>query len=624
MSLLSVTARQTNPCRTNLVITSDDQYEDRTLTNFDGLGFTYYPPYSIFHEKDGALWNVSTYEMPDIMLNRLAANKDDGRLGYMVKKIANLNWDQQAVDVYKQGKDLIDNIRLVKRMDMEIIIAIIKDFGLSLDDQYMAMMKDHQLQSLALYILLGYADNWGQMRTGKTPPTILYMYARVLKGDIQNVLVVCPNSIKHIWYKELAHFLPDMVQKVSTVIEGNKQKKTALWNQPAVFTICNYETLRADREIVMACYADRNFGLVLDECHNAKNASQQTSAVQNLVRERYPKALICLSGTPVANKPQDIVRPLLLTVPSLVGRTFDDFANIFCYVGGYTGDNITGYRRNSNGTALDELHNRMARVSVRALRADVDMDLGKQIESQELTMSTTQKKVHNDIMEVLRTELYNPSIGDWATIKVNSFLARLMKTQQVTAGFLIDNVSMPIWMADKDNPKLKWLDSFIEDYMPDEIDKLVIACKFRAVIQRLTNRYRNMGATCIYGDVKGEERVRQMERFQSSPTCHIMIVNAKTAEGLDLNPCTFMAFYTRDWQLKTNTQMEDRITGFNQIGEATIMPLVCQDSIDTNLEEVLAEKQKWCDAVMGEGEAAPKDLEGGLSITKDDLFKLVG
>ena len=84
-------------------------------------------------------------------------------------------------------------------------------------------------------------------------------------------------------------------------------------------------------------------------------------------------------------------------------------------------------------------------------------------------------------------------------------------------------------------------------------------------------------------------------------------------------------FYERSWYYMPVVQAEDRITGINQLKEATIIPLVCKDSIDERLEyKVLPKKREYAQTVQDGGTISNEDLERGLRITKEDLFDLVG
>ncbi len=614
--LTEVTTKKVNPHRTNLVIMSDDQWADYKLTE---IGFAFYHKYNERNRWSDKFYRSPHYELCELLMTRLVANASDAKYKVIIEHIFHgVPWTDEAENLYNSAIDKIHTVKCIRDMDMPVIKAIISDFGLDPNDLPLTKY-DHQLQSLALYILLGYSNNWGQMRTGKTPPSIIYAYSLYMKGLIDLVLVVVPNTIKHIWHKELGHFTNSAVPGISQVIEGTKAKKKDLWFQPGLFKIVNYECLRADIETVHESLKGKRYALILDESHKVKNPSKQTYVVQELVYgDNKPTHFIALSGTPVANKPHDVVRVVQMTAPCSLGSGFDDFTKQYCYAGGYTGNDITGYKPG----ALEKIRDIISRFSVRVLREEAGMDLGKVVAPEELEMSTKQKEIHDSLKNKLRADLYG--FGVMSQVQISGYLAQVMKLQEITGGFIIDNESLVHWLNDRDNPKIKWLDNFIEDYLED-IGKLVIACKFVAMIKKLEKRYEKHGSVAFYGAIKSIDRVANMERFKADPDCRIAVVNLSLSQGMDFNPAQFMVFMTQDMYLLNNSQTEDRITGFNQKGEATIIPLRCNKSIDFGIKDILAQKQKWFDAVMGdEKDKFDVSVQGSLSITQDDLFTIMG
>lgn len=608
VNLGTATTIQVNPHRVNLAIPTSDRSGDYRLTD---IGFTYYYK-NTMRWAGTALYNTNHYQLPELLVSRLSLPE--------AKRVMETGWDESASGWLSRANQLFSRVKAIKEMDMAVIDMVIREWGLD-PDNFPLPQRDHQLQSLALYILLGYANNWGQMRTGKTPPTIIYSYSLFIKRLVDTIICVVPNSTKHLWLSELGRFTNSIVPMVSRVIEGTKKKKRELWLNGSIFKIVNYESLRADIDVVHAAVVGKKYALVLDEAHAVKNYSKQTLAVQSLVNQRKnpPVSFIALSGTPVANKPQDVCRVVQMTAPGMLGRNYDDFVGRYCRLGGYTGADVIGYRDGS----LKEIQQHMARIAVRALRSEVNMDLGKVIQPQAFDMSKAQRDVHDQLLKTLRAELYAWD-KPFTSVRINSFLAQLMKLQQVTAGFVYDNDGLVHWIEDKNNPKLRWLDAFLEEYLED-IGKVVVACKFVAVIEYLTKRYQKYGAVNIYGGVKPEDRERRMMQFKDGADTKMIVVNIATTEGLDLNPATFMVFVTQDLYPLNNWQCQDRITGYNQVGESTIIPLLCSKSIDQKVAAILERKQLWFDAVMGdEGKTTPEVIEGGLSFSKDDLFEIVG
>lgn len=454
------------------------------------------------------------------------------------------------------------------------------------------------------------------MRTGKTPPTIIYHWSLFLKGlqnnpdGVQTVLVVVPNTIKYTWLNEIHKFAGYQASALSTVIEGSKKKKQELWGKTSVFKIVNYESLRADYDIVIETYKDKVYSLILDECQAIKNWSKQTQKILDLFRFNPPKYFTALSGTPVANKPEDVFNVVNLTAPTLLGRNKRDFDAKFCYLGGFTGNQIIGYRKG----ALETIHNAMARCSVRAMRNEVGMNLGKLVQPVYLNMSKEQKDSHDMLRDKFRADLLGWS--EETPVKVNNALAQYIKLLEITSGFIYDNAGNIILTKDKDNVKIQWLDNFVEEYL-DDIGKLVIFSNFVPLIEFIGKRYAQFNTELIYGATKAVDRQEAVNRFTKGDS-KIIVVNMTCAPGLDLNPAQFAIFMNRDFQLLKNMQAEDRITGFNQVGESTIIPVICNHSIDINLEKMLAKKKENFDIVM-EG----KPMESSFNVTRNDLEELL-
>jgi SNF2 family DNA or RNA helicase len=234
------------------------------------------------------------------------------------------------------------------------------------------------------------------------------------------------------------------------------------------------------------------------------------------------------------------------------------------------------------------------------------------------------KKLYDDATTNFILEL--ESAGDKSRLFISSFLARLVRLQQLTDGYLprldakTNQVLEYIWLDDKfgiANPKIQFADSWISDYLFNGT-KLVIYSRFIPVLQRLYKRYEKHGARLIYGQTAPEDISKYQEDFKSDPECRIMICNTVTTEGKDFNPCQFIMFFDRVWGLKDNLQAEDRVTGINQKQESTIMPLVLKGTIDYNLEfVVLPEKRKNADKVQD-----GIDVDN-TSYTVEDLYSLL-
>jgi len=327
--------------------------------------------------------------------------------------------------------------------------------------------------------------------------------------------------------------------------------------------------------------------LICDEAHKLKNPDSLQSRI---ICGLNPTYSIYLTGTPVANRPEDCWTMTNATCPNLLGRTFDDFYYTFAQRGGYTGKEIIGYKN------LDEVKYRLARISMRRLRKDIMFDqvMRQQRDGQ---MAGKQLKSYNEMRDTLMSELLNDD-GEWTAVKAKSSLTKILRLQQITSGYLSNTAGDAVWFDE--NWKLAELDEFIEEYL-DDIGKLVIWSRFTPPILKLTERYEKYGSTCIYGAVKDEERTNRMYKFQENDNCRIMVAQILSASlGLGFQPATFAVFYDHWWSPSANKQAEDRIVGIKNPVPVTIISLITEGAIDERIKRILDLKLDWARGITGD------------------------
>lgn len=628
-----IMAKPVNKAISNLAIVDTDLWT--TEKQLVGLGAVYHDKRFAYQnriwkdtEKE-VLYSEKHYELPFSLIPKMAGDSNrDLRL-----RLRQYDWDDDAKELWTEANRVGDIVKQIEAGNMDVVLSVLEEAGLDpnlfvrKNDSGSYAMRPHQLAALALHITCKFSANWGQMRTGKTPPALIYTFWLLGTHQIDMAIYLVPNSIKHGWKKEIPKDMPKEMTYLTDVIEGTKPKKEKLWRKRGFIKIVNYAAVRVDIDMILETLEDKRYLLVIDEAHNIKNPdSKQTAAVKRL----DPDFLVALTGTIVANKPEDVFVPTQIVAPQLLGFSYANFARTFCKVGGWAGADITGYKKNGiwgTHSALEELHRRMKTISVAAQREDIGILFGKTTEIAELEMSQVMAGVYKAANTQLVAELM--SSDGMTAVKITSFLARLVRLQQILAGFLPEilpdgtRTGKEVWFDDKDNVKLTWLDNFIREYL-DDIGKLVIFSRFVPVIKKLEGRYLMNGATAIYGDVKPEERIKRVEDFRNSSDVNILIVNVDIAAGLDMNPAQNAVFYERTFYYMPNSQAEDRITGINQVGDSTIIPLMVKGTIDESLEvKVLPKKKEYADAII-KGGGDDKVLESGLKVTQQDLFDMLG
>ena len=168
-------------------------------------------------------------------------------------------------------------------------------------------------------------------------------------GTLDGALIVCPNTIKSTWCEEIQRY-SDLTHAIFG--SGRAARRVAFRSLRAAFYVINYEAVAAELPSLRALLRFKRMALVLDESHRIKSPTARvTQAIQSLRRDASRRYI--MTGTPVANKPEDLwAQYFFLDDGASLGRTFDDFRERFCTTRG-------GYTR------VDELRNSMSTLSLR-------------------------------------------------------------------------------------------------------------------------------------------------------------------------------------------------------------------------------------------------------------------
>ena len=189
-----------------------------------------------------------------------------------------------------------------------------------------------------------------EMGIGKTIQAIAYS---VLHPEQWPVLVICPANVKYNWANEISKWVPDaslcVVKNGKSELEG------------ADFTIINYDLMAKKQDELLA----EGYNLVImDESHYIKSKDAQRTVASIAVAEQA-EGLICLTGTPITNRPEEFYTQLNLLRPH-------QFSNWWAYAKRYCDAKQTRWGWKTDGASnLSELNERARDFMVRRLLTEV-------------------------------------------------------------------------------------------------------------------------------------------------------------------------------------------------------------------------------------------------------------
>ena len=420
---------------------------------------------------------------------------------------------------------------------------------------------------------------------GKTKQVIDIALAKKISKGYKHCLIICGvNGLKYNWQAEIGVHSNESSWILGTKYNGrgkatigsNKDKLADLNNLPdSYFLITNVETLR-DTDIQDKIKELCDNGIIgmaaIDEIHKCKNpASQQGKGILKVM----PETRIAMTGTPLMNTPLDLF--IVLKWLGFERHSFYQFKKHYCVMGGYGGYEIVGYRN------LGELQENLDSLMLRRLKKDA-LDLPDKLYTTEyVEMSTKQAKIYNEVKAEIKEAI------DKIKISPNP-LAQLIRLRQATAytGILSSQI--------KESAKLDRLEEILEE-LAENNEKAIIFSNWTDMTTPTFNRLKRFNPAIITGDTKDRETEKDMFMNDDSCKCIIGTIGAM-GTGLTLTAATTVIFLDSPWNRASKEQAEDRAHRIGTKSNVNIITLVCKDTIDERIEELVMQKGKMADALV--------------------------
>lgn len=432
-------------------------------------------------------------------------------------------------------------------------------------------------------------DRWllgDEQGLGKTKQVIdIAVYKKLTKG-YKHCLIICGvNGLKWNWVNEIkthsnesSHILGQRINRGKTVIGSNKDKLSDLMTLPnSYFLITNVESLRDEKiagRIKELCDS-KEIGIVaIDEIHKCKNPSSQQGKgilkVQSDVR-------IAMTGTPLMNNPLDLY--IILKWLGYENHAFYSFKKHYCEMGGYGGYEIIGYRY------LDQLQAQLNSIMLRRLKDEV-LDLPDKTYINEYVDMTAKQAV---IYKEVTAEVQN-NIDKIATAP--NPLAELIRMRQATGytGILSSDI--------QESAKLDRMEELVEEAIENN-KKVVIFSNWTQITDVVKKRLNKYHCVVITGETKDEDRQKCVDAFQNDSECKVIIGTiGAMGTGLTLTSGTVEIFLDEPWNRALYDQAVDRCHRVGQNHNVTIYNIMCKNTIDERIHDIVTEKGAMSDAVV--------------------------
>jgi len=454
----------------------------------------------------------------------------------------------------------------------------------------------HQVDGTAFLRSNEYAALFDEQGLGKSKQVIDAISAEIQADNLRGALIVCPNGLKSTWAAEIERFssLPYAVFGA-----GRKARRTAFRSLRAAFYVINYEAVEAELASLRALLRFKPMAFVLDESHRIKTPhAKVTRAILQLRSEAARRYL--LSGTPVANKPDDLWSQIFfLDGGESLGATLEQFRSRF--------GSSRGYKN------VDDLRDRLSAISMRRLKEGTIQLPPKNARRVYVDVSDRQRAMYDEMRNELA--LWVTSLdGEQVLKQAEVILARLVRLAQLASnpGLLDANY--------RETPgKFAALDALLEKHVEQGGQKAIVWTSFVGNIGSLQSRYSHYRPVTLYGEMDTPERDRAVGAFRGDEAARLLVANPAAArEGLTLTEANVAIYLDRTFNLVDYLQSQDRIHRISQTRPCEIVLLLANGTIDQFIDYSLEQKHRLARFIQKDTSAI--DL-ADLTLSKPEVLR---
>ena len=343
------------------------------------------------------------------------------------------------------------------------------------------------------------------MRLGKTRLAI--EYAERMRAF--PAMVICPASLRWVWAEQVNMWAPGL--KVQVLIEG-----TDKFQRGADFHVVSYEYITKTLRIPIS----KIRLLIIDEAHYLKNIdAKRTQRIWKLID--HVTLTMMLSGTIIPNRPVELYT--ILRMVGAINMDYDMYTKYFCAA--YKTDWGMDVSGASNIEELSELlqpymHYRTLKMVVNDLPP-----VGRQVIALNLPIDRREKEFN--LEEIKEAESAIAFVG----------LTDLL-----------------VFIGEQKAPETIL---FVKDLLT-KTEKVVIFFQYHATADIIEQGLIEYGLV-RYDGRNQKTRGMNVERFQTDPSCRVILVQIKTAVGIPLWAADTTVFAEASWVPGDLAQAEARI-----------------------------------------------------------------
>jgi len=462
----------------------------------------------------------------------------------------------------------------------------------------------HQIEAIEYIKRHDIVPLFDEQGLGKSKMVIDALCSNIESKEINGALIVCKKTLLYTWKNEIlkhSHLFP-------VVLSGTKRQRGRSFLTYGHFYIVNYESLVQELEIIKLILKHKNFVIVLDESQRIKNPSAKITKALLSLRNLAKKKII-ITGTPIANRPEDIWSQFyFLDEGDLLGNDFYEFKKKYdLKLKGE--DSLKKYEKD-----LLELRRKIDEVSIRRTKDILELP-EKKYADVFIDLSPEQQEIYDTAKKELYYEIKDKD-GERVVDEIENYLVKLLRLTQIAS-----NPALIVEDYDEIPSKFLKLDEIVNNIVGNG-EKAIIWTSFKKNVRALRRRYKDLGALMLFGEIPIEERNNVVVKFMSMSKHKILIANPAAAkEGLTLTSANNAIYLDRNFKMDDYLQSQDRIHRISQTKKCNIIKLIARNTIDEYTDEILEKKELVAKYALGDSNNLDMKRQ---CLSKEDLLNILG
>ena len=482
----------------------------------------------------------------------------------------------------------------------------------TLDSLLKARLYPYQKEGIRFAVKAGKAIIADEMGLGKTIQAIAASEIYLREGMADNVLVVCPTSLKYQWKKEIEKFTGgDMTEVMDEhsgqivpvpkviVIEGSPFKRQRMYMSSTPYKIVSYNTV---------CNDIREMGrlsvgvLVMYEIQRLKNWDTQISRAARKIDSDYA---VLLSGTPLENKLEELYANMELVDQFCLGPYYK-FKEEHILLDQETGK-IIGYRN------LNAIGEQIREKLLRRTKKGVQLQLPKRSDQYLLVpMTSAQADYHTEFKWELTKILNKYNKFHYMSEQDRRRLMLLLSQMRMVADstFILEQD-----LKKRQDVKIAEVMNLLDNVFANGDEKVVIFSEWERMARLVAIELEKRGIRFEFlnGSIPAKQRGRLVENFTTLPESRVFISTDAGSTGLNLQVASILINLDLPWNPAVLEQRIARIYRLGQERPVQILNLVSKDSIEEGMIAKLKFKTSMFEGVLDGGEDSV--------FVSDDKFK---